>query len=89
MKVKLNNGKVIAIRRHGKLVRFDENSEPFSVSSSIGNDLIRTNSAVLVEDEVDYDAMKVTELRDLAKEHGLDASGTKDEIAKRLRGEVR
>lgn len=34
---------------------------------------------------VDYDSMKVTELKDLCKERGLSASGLKGEIVKRLK----
>lgn len=87
MKVKLNKGKVIAIREKGKLVRYDENSEPFFVSDEIGKDLIKNHSAELIEDTPDYEKLKVAELRELAKANGLEESGTKEELVERLRGE--
>ena len=87
MKVKLNKGKVIAIREKGKLVRYDENSEPFFVSDEIGKDLIKNRSAELIEDTPDYEKMKVVELRELVKAKGLEESGTKEELIERLRGE--
>lgn len=87
MKVKLNKGKVIAIREKGKLVRYDENSEPFFVSDEIGKDLITNHSAELIEDAPDYEKMKVAELRELAKANGLEESGTKEELVGRLRGD--
>lgn len=89
MKVRLKKGRVIAIRKGGKLIRYDDSSEPFEVEESIGKSLIASHSAELVaESSKDYQSMKVDELRKLAEEKGMDSSGKKEELIARIVGEA-